>query len=52
MKCFMDLHSSMARFKAILRIASAGSNSFTFQELICKGWFLPPNTYMTAAHLW
>ena len=22
------------------------------QELICKGWFLPPNTYMTAAHLW
>lgn len=21
-------------------------------ELICKGWFLPPNTYMTAAHLW
>ena len=23
-----------------------------YQELICKGWFLPPNTYMTAAHLW
>ena len=28
------------------------SNSITNQELICKGWFLPPNTYMTAAHLW
>ncbi|MEE0872442.1 MAG: hypothetical protein UIH27_03095 [Ruminococcus sp.] len=27
-------------------------NSLTNQELICKGWFLPPNTYMTAAHLW
>ena len=21
------------------------SNSITHQELICKGWFLPPNTY-------
>ena len=21
------------------------SNSITNQELICKGWFLPPNTY-------
>lgn len=21
------------------------SNSITYQELICKGWFLPPNTY-------
>ncbi len=21
------------------------SNSVTNQELICKGWFLPPNTY-------
>ena len=21
------------------------SNSITGQELICKGWFLPPNTY-------
>lgn len=28
------------------------SNSIIHQELICKGWFLPPNTYMTAAHLW
>ena len=28
------------------------SNSIHNQELICKGWFLPPNTYMTAAHLW
>ena len=28
------------------------SNSIENQELICKGWFLPPNTYMTAAHLW
>ena len=28
------------------------SNSIRNQELICKGWFLPPNTYMTAAHLW
>ena len=28
------------------------SNSIQNQELICKGWFLPPNTYMTAAHLW
>ena len=28
------------------------SNSISTQELICKGWFLPPNTYMTAAHLW
>ncbi len=28
------------------------SNSITNQELICKGWFLPSNTYMTAAHLW
>ena len=28
------------------------SNSIANQELICKGWFLPPNTYMTAAHLW
>ena len=28
------------------------SNSIKNQELICKGWFLPPNTYMTAAHLW
>ena len=28
------------------------SNSISNQELICKGWFLPPNTYMTAAHLW
>ena len=27
-------------------------NSLINQELICKGWFLPPNTYMTAAHLW
>ena len=23
----------------------AESNSITNQELICKGWFLPPNTY-------
>ena len=21
------------------------SNSITYQELICKGWFLPSNTY-------
>lgn len=28
------------------------SNSIHNQELICRGWFLPPNTYMTAAHLW
>lgn len=21
------------------------SNSIAHQELICKGWFLPPNTY-------
>ena len=28
------------------------SNSIVHQELICKGWFLPSNTYMTAAHLW
>ena len=28
------------------------SNSIQNQELICKGWFLPSNTYMTAAHLW
>ena len=28
------------------------SNSIRNQELICKGWFLPSNTYMTAAHLW
>ena len=21
------------------------SNSITNQELLCKGWFLPPNTY-------
>ena len=21
------------------------SNSISHQELICKGWFLPPNTY-------
>lgn len=28
------------------------SDSIVHQELICKGWFLPPNTYMTAAHLW
>ena len=28
------------------------SNSISNQELICKGWFLPSNTYMTAAHLW
>ena len=21
------------------------SNSITTQELLCKGWFLPPNTY-------
>ena len=28
------------------------SNSVANQELICTGWFLPPNTYMTAAHLW
>ena len=28
------------------------SNSIHNQELICKGWFLPSNTYMTAAHLW
>ena len=28
------------------------SNSGANQELIFKGWFLPPNTYMTAAHLW
>ena len=27
-------------------------NTNAIQELICKGWFLPPNTYMTAAHLW
>lgn len=27
-------------------------NTQHLQELICKGWFLPPNTYMTAAHLW
>ena len=31
---------------------SGDSNSIRNQELICKGWFLPPNTYMTAAHLW
>ena len=30
----------------------AESNSIAGQELICKGWFLPSNTYMTAAHLW
>ena len=28
------------------------SNSISNQELICRGWFLPPNTCMTAAHLW
>ena len=28
------------------------SNSIHNQELICKWWFLPSNTYMTAAHLW
>ncbi len=28
------------------------SGSIKNQELICKGWFLPSNTYMTAAHLW
>ena len=28
------------------------SNSIHNQELICKGWFLPSNTYMTVAHLW
>ena len=28
------------------------SNSIVNQELICKGWFLPSNTYMTVAHLW
>ncbi|MCR0206767.1 hypothetical protein MKC66_18805 [[Clostridium] innocuum] len=21
------------------------SNSIVYQELICRGWFLPPNTY-------
>ena len=21
------------------------SNSISYQELICKGWFIPPNTY-------
>ena len=31
---------------------SGDSNSIVNQELICKGWFLPSNTYMTAAHLW
>lgn len=31
---------------------SGDSDSIVNQELICKGWFLPPNTYMTAAHLW
>lgn len=25
--------------------ADKESNSITNQELICKGWFLPPNTY-------
>lgn len=25
------------------------SNSITNQELICKGWFLPPNTYADGA---
>ena len=24
---------------------SGDSNSIVNQELICKGWFLPPNTY-------
>ena len=24
---------------------SGESNSISNQELICKGWFLPPNTY-------
>ena len=27
------------------------SNSIINQELLCKGWFLPP-IHMTAAHLW
>ena len=25
--------------------AKSESNSISNQELICKGWFLPPNTY-------
>ena len=25
--------------------AEGESNSISNQELICKGWFLPPNTY-------
>ena len=24
---------------------NAESNSITNQELLCRGWFLPPNTY-------
>ena len=33
-------------------VVSTHLNTGHIQELICKGWFLPPNTYMTAAHLW
>jgi len=32
--------------------ADRESNSIQNQELLCKGWFSPPNTIMTAAHLW
>ena len=27
------------------RVSEDESNSISNQELLCKGWFLPPNTY-------
>ncbi|MEE1048419.1 MAG: GNAT family protein, partial [Clostridia bacterium] len=42
----------VTRFLTWAPYESAEQLKNTYQELICKGWFLPPNTYMTAAHLW
>ena len=52
---YVDLYSETL-YQLLLKNAreklQGESNSISNQELICKGWFLPPNTYMTAAHLW
>lgn len=29
----------------MMKVLQGESNSISNQELICKGWFLPPNTY-------
>lgn len=36
---------NVLRTELIREIGNLKTYKITYQELICKGWFLPPNTY-------